>query len=138
MAPPFIGAYVGTKHAIEGLSHSLRRELQLHGIDVIIIGPGAVNTPIWDKESAQEMSRYEGTEYAPSMRTFQQQMVGQGKAGYTPEKIGQLIHKVFEQKNPKARYAIVPDPIPNWIIPSILPDRWLDKLIGKSLGLLAK
>jgi NAD(P)-dependent dehydrogenase (short-subunit alcohol dehydrogenase family) len=137
VAPPFLGAYVGTKHAIEGLSHSLRRELQLHGIDVIIIGPGAVNTPIWDKESAQEMSQYEGTKYAPSMRTFQHQMVSQGKAGYAPEKIGQFIYAVFERKNPKSRYAIVPNPIPNWIIPRLLPDRWLDKLIGKTLGLLS-
>lgn len=138
VAPPFIGAYAGSKHAIEGLSHSLRRELQLHGVDVIIIGPGAVNTPIWDKESAQDMSRYAATEYAPSLRTFLKQMVSLGKAGNSPEKIGQLIHQVFELKHPKTRYAIVPDPIPNWIIPRILPDRWLDKLIGKNLGLLAE
>ncbi len=45
IASPFIGAYAGSKYAIEGMSHSLRRELQLHDIDVIIIGPGAVKTP---------------------------------------------------------------------------------------------
>jgi NAD(P)-dependent dehydrogenase (short-subunit alcohol dehydrogenase family) len=40
IAAPFIGAYVGSKHALEGMSHSLRRELQLYGIDVILVGPG--------------------------------------------------------------------------------------------------
>jgi short-subunit dehydrogenase len=32
---PFIGAYAGSKHALEGMSDSLRRELQLHDVDVI-------------------------------------------------------------------------------------------------------
>jgi NAD(P)-dependent dehydrogenase (short-subunit alcohol dehydrogenase family) len=138
IAAPFIGAYAGSKHAIEGMSHSLRRELQLHGIDVIIIGPGAVNTPIWDKESAQDMSKYAETEYGKSIQTFQRYITSLGKAGYSPEKVGRFIRKIFELQNPKARYAIVPNPIPNWFLPLALPDRWLDKLIGKTLGLLPK
>src|SRR5215510_4870930 len=46
---PFLGAYVTSKHGLEGFSETLRRELMLYGIDVIIIGPGAIATPIWDK-----------------------------------------------------------------------------------------
>jgi NAD(P)-dependent dehydrogenase (short-subunit alcohol dehydrogenase family) len=46
---PFLGAYVASKHGLEGWSESLRRELMLYRIDVIIIGPGSVATPIWDK-----------------------------------------------------------------------------------------
>ncbi|MBW4581941.1 MAG: SDR family oxidoreductase [Tildeniella nuda ZEHNDER 1965/U140] len=136
IASPFIGAYVGTKHAIEGVSHSLRRELQLHGIDVIIIGPGAVNTPIWEKESAQETDRYAETEYAKSLQAFQQYATDIGKQGYSTEVIGRFIREVFETQNPKVRYAIVPDPVSNWILPRILPSRWLDKLIGRNFGLL--
>ena len=138
IAAPFIGAYAGSKHAIEGMSHSLRRELQLHGIDVIVIGPGAVNTPIWDKESAQDMSRYAETEYGKSIQTFQRYITSLGKAGYSPEKIGRFIRRVFELQHPKTRYAVVPNPISNWLLPLALPDRWLDKLIGKNLGLLPK
>lgn len=138
IAAPFIGAYAGSKHAIEGMSHSLRRELQLHDIDVIIIGPGAVNTPIWDKESAQDVSRFAGTEYFSSLQIFQRYITGLGKAGYSQEKIGRFIKKVFELQNPKSRYAIVPNPILNWVLPLALPDRWLDKIIGRNLGLLPK
>ena len=35
---PFVGAYCASKHALEGMSDSLRRELMLFGIDVIVIG----------------------------------------------------------------------------------------------------
>lgn len=138
IAAPFIGAYVGSKHAIEGMSHSLRRELQLHGLDVVIIGPGAVNTPIWDKESAQDMSRYAATEYAGSLEAFQRYITGLGKAGYSAEEIGRFIRKVFELKHPKARYAVVPNSFRNWILPLALPDRWLDRFVGRNFGLLPK
>lgn len=138
IAAPFIGAYAGSKHAIEGISHSLRRELQLHGIDVIVIGPGAVNTPIWDKESAQKTSRYAATEYGKPFQAFQRYFVSIGKAGYSPEAVGRFIRKVFEKQNPKTRYAIVPNPLPNWFLPLVLPDHWLDKLIGRNFGLLPK
>ena len=46
IAGPFMGAYCASKFGLEGLSESLRRELRLFGITVIIIGPGAVATPI--------------------------------------------------------------------------------------------
>jgi len=45
---PFVGPYAASKFAMEGYSQSLRRELMLYGIDVIVIGPGAIATPIWD------------------------------------------------------------------------------------------
>ena len=49
---PFMGAYVASKFALEGCSACLRRELMLYGIDVIVVGPGSVATPIWDKAEA--------------------------------------------------------------------------------------
>ena len=52
---PFMGAYATSKHGLEGLSESLRRELMIFGIDVIIVGPGMIKTPIWDKVRKQSM-----------------------------------------------------------------------------------
>ncbi|MDV2991514.1 MAG: hypothetical protein N4J56_001168 [Chroococcidiopsis sp. SAG 2025] len=138
LAVPFLGAYVGSKHAFEGISHSLRRELQLYGIDVIIIAPGAVSTAIWDKESAQDVSKYLTTDYAESVTTFQKHFVQQGKKGYPPEVFGKFIRKVFETPKPKTKYAIVPNLLLDWIIPNTLPARWLDRIIGRKLGFFQK
>lgn len=138
LAVPFLGAYVGSKHAFEGISHSLRRELHLYGIDVIIVAPGAVSTAIWDKESAQDISKYLTTDYAESATTFQKHFVQQGKKGYPPEVFGKFIRKVFETSKPKTKYAIVPNLLLDWIIPTALPDRWLDRIIGRKLGFFQK
>ena len=44
---PFLGPYAASKHALEALSHSLRRELLPHGIQVVIVGPSGIKTPLW-------------------------------------------------------------------------------------------
>src|SRR6201991_2997030 len=41
-ANPFLGPYNASKFGLEGLSESLRRELMLFGIDVVVVAPGAV------------------------------------------------------------------------------------------------
>lgn len=35
--------------ALEAVSDSQRREPIIFGVDVIVIGPGAISTPIWSK-----------------------------------------------------------------------------------------
>jgi NAD(P)-dependent dehydrogenase (short-subunit alcohol dehydrogenase family) len=138
VAAPFMGAYAGSKHALEALSHSLRRELLLHDIDAIAIGPGPIVTPIWDKDSAQDLSRYDSTEYYSILETFQKYFLQVGKNGCPSAKVGEFIRIVFETKHPKTRYAIVPNPLINWYLPRFLPDRWLDRLIGDRFGIIRR
>src|SRR5580704_2060991 len=56
--PPFLGSYSASKFGLEGMSESLRRELMMFGIDVIIVAPGAVATPIWDKAEQVDVTQY--------------------------------------------------------------------------------
>ena len=134
IASPFIGAYAGTKHAVEGISDSLRRELLLYGIDVILIEPGAVRTEIWDK-GASQAGRYIETDYAEPLDRFRRYAEGLAKGGYSPEEFGRYVRKVFEKKRPRARYAIAPGKFSNFTVPRMLPDRWLDRLIARNFGL---
>lgn len=132
---PFMGAYVASKHALEGWSECLRRELMLYGIDVIIVGPGAVATPIWDKAEAIDLSPYRTSEYRDALLKFREQMLRDGRRGYAPERIAASVWTALSVRRPRTRYAVVPRRLINWTLPGILPSRLLDQLIGRFLGL---
>jgi NAD(P)-dependent dehydrogenase (short-subunit alcohol dehydrogenase family) len=138
VALPFLGAYAASKHAIEALSDVLRRELQIWGIDVIVIQPGAVNTSIWDKGEKEDLSRYDHTAYGPLLDLFRKSFTAYGRAGLAPEVVGRFIQRVVETPRPKARYALVGDYITGWMLPRVLPDRWLDKMLAARTGLSAQ
>ncbi len=135
-AAPFVGPYSASKFALEGMSESLRRELLLFGIDVIIIGPGAVKTQIWAKAEEVDITPYANSPYYPSLVKFRDYFLASGKTGLTPERLGRSIEKALTAKNPKVRYAVVGKRLTNWTIPQRLPKRFLDRTIGKAVGLL--
>jgi NAD(P)-dependent dehydrogenase (short-subunit alcohol dehydrogenase family) len=135
---PFLGAYAASKHALEGLSESLRRELMLYGIDVIIVGPGAVATPIWDKADKVDLSMYENTDFAEAARRLQKYMVEDGRKGYPPEKVGEVVWQALTTSKPRVRYAVVPGNPVSQIIQSLLPKRVIDGIIARNLGFKSK
>lgn len=134
VASPFLGPYSASKFALEGLSESLRRELLIYGVDVIIIAPGAIATPIWDKADALDVSRYVNTPYKASLDLVKKYMVGLGQKGLPPERIGEVVHTALTTTSPKTRYIVTPEPLTNWL-GNNLPKRMLDNTIAKRLGL---
>jgi NAD(P)-dependent dehydrogenase (short-subunit alcohol dehydrogenase family) len=135
IASPFLGFYSASKFGLEGLSESLRRELILFGIDVIIIGPGAIVTPIWQKSEAGIAERFRHTAFADALDRFQKYSLKEGASGYPPEVIGKTVWRVLTIPRPKVRYAIVPNRLTNWIIPRLIPMRILDKLVAQFMGI---
>jgi hypothetical protein len=131
---PFVGPYNTSKFALEGLSESLRRELMLYGVDVIVIAPGAIATPIWDKADALDISAYEKTPYGPSVSKVKSYMTEMGRKGLAPEKIGEVVHTALTTAKPKTRYIVTPDPLQNWLSNN-MPRRMVDQAIAKQLGL---
>jgi NAD(P)-dependent dehydrogenase (short-subunit alcohol dehydrogenase family) len=131
---PFLGAYAASKHALEGLSESLRRELMLYGIDVIIVGPGSVATPIWDKAEQVDLSAYAGTDYVDAAQRVQKYMIEDGRRGYPPEKVGEVVLHALTTPRPRVRYSVVPGSAINRIIQMLLPKRMIDNIIAKNLG----
>jgi NAD(P)-dependent dehydrogenase (short-subunit alcohol dehydrogenase family) len=137
-ALPFISAYAASKFALEGYSEGLRRELIPFGVDVIVIGPGAVKTAIWDKGLSFDQKRYANTAYAPILPRFTEAVAQQAAGGLPAEDVGKLIWKVLTDAKPKTRYAILRDRFSGWIMPNILAPRTLDAIIAKRFGMTGK
>jgi NAD(P)-dependent dehydrogenase (short-subunit alcohol dehydrogenase family) len=132
---PLMSAYSASKHAIEGLSEGLRREMMLFGSDVIIVAPGAVKTPIWSKADEVDVSGYRNSPFFPALEKIRKLMLRFAENGLPPEKIAEVIADALTSASPKVRYSITPDPMRH-IITAVLPKRTVDKIIAKRLGLM--
>lgn len=106
----------------------------LYGIDVIIVAPGAIVTPIWDKAEQIDATAFVGTEYEQAARGFQTQMVADGKLGLPPEAVGKVVLTALTTGKPKTRYAVVKNPLVNWTIPRLMPPRIVDQIVASGLG----
>ncbi len=133
-AYPFMGPYAASKHALEALSDSLRRELLIYGVDVIVIQPGNIATPMWEK-SRGISTDYSHTDYAPILKHIDTVTIG--KHALPVSKTTDRIIKALTKRRPRARYVIPDDWIRFWIAPRLLPDRVFDFFVDRHLNLAA-
>lgn len=136
LASPFLGAYTATKHAVESLTDSLRRELVVYGIDAIAVGPGAVKTPIWSKADARDpTAAYSGSPWAGAIARFWASMLEAGETGLPAGRVAAVIETALSSRRPKARYAPVPNRLVNFTLPLLLPRRMVDRAFWKRFGM---
>lgn len=131
---PLVGAYAASKHGLEGFSESLRRELMLFGIDVIIVGPGSVATPIWDKAEQADTSLYANTEYVEPARRVREYMLRNGRNGFPAEEVGEVVLHALTTPRPRVRYAVVRGRFLRRLMLWFAPKRVIDNFIAKNFG----
>lgn len=134
-AMPFLGPYSASKFGLEGYSESLRREMMLFGIEVVVIGPGPVKTPIWDKAEEIDMTPYENSPYRKILERFQKVFIGQGREGFPADRLGELIYTALSTPKPKVRYEAVKGRLLEKVMLRVASPRALDKMIARMLGL---
>lgn len=133
-ALPLAGPYAASKFAVGGLSEALRRELMLFGIDVVIVAPGAVVTPIWGK-SDDRVAAFANTPYAAAVGRMKAFMTAIASKGLPPERIGEAVMTALTAPKPKTRYTLAPNPFQQFLS-TRLPKRLVDRTIAKQIGLL--
>jgi NAD(P)-dependent dehydrogenase (short-subunit alcohol dehydrogenase family) len=131
MALPFLSPYTASKFAVRGWMDALRIELAPQGIKAILIEPGAIATPIWDKGTAAVDAHLEGlTE--DQKRRYATQLDGGLKAAamaekhaISPERCAKAIEHALTSPRPRGRYLVGPDARLQAVI-AAMPTRALD------------
>ena len=129
---PGVGAYTASKFGLEGLSHSLRRELMRYGVDVVIIGPGPIKTEIFDKIDRKFLESLKKSDYANAAKSIPRRMKNAKKIAFPAEEVGKLIFNALHDPNRKTRYTITPNRMMYWTLPMLITDRMLDRMVGKT------
>lgn len=133
---PLMGAYSASKHAVEALSDALRRELKHWNIQVSIIEPGMVATPIWEtsiNRSNELMDHLPVDGRKLYENFFKAKLNGiekNLKMATQPVDVYKAVLDAIESLNPKTRYLVGKDAkIGNLL--RRLPDKWFDTLLLK-------
>jgi NAD(P)-dependent dehydrogenase (short-subunit alcohol dehydrogenase family) len=130
IAPPFGGPYAASKFALEAISDSLRRELLPFGILVVLIQPGSIVTPIWDKLEGMGLERFRNTPYAPVLPRVLERSLQAGRRGLPPERVADAVLRALTSPRPPTRMLVVRRP---WLtrLMRLLPDRWVDRAVAR-------
>ncbi len=136
---PFNGPYAASKHAIEALGDALRGELHSSNIDVSLIEPGSVKTPIWGKAQetahAWEVPPELQREYGRVPAAFAKVLTDTERRGVTPEQVAAVIERALTARRPRARYLVGRDARGMVLAHSLLPTRVFDRVLRRVLGI---
>lgn len=136
VALPLLGPYAASKHAMEGLTDSLRRELRPAGIEVSIIRPGPIATEIWERgnnkadellERMPEAAEHYGPAIAAARAGAQERL----KEAIPPSEVAEVVAHALTSDRPRTRYLVGPRTRIMALMATVLPDRWLDRLIHR-------
>jgi len=141
VALPLLGPYNASKFALEGLSDSLRRELLGQGIDVVLVEPGGVRTPIWQKgrDAADALVARVPPEaerlYGRLIAALRKETARiENERGLPPGAVAEAVGEALTSRRPRTRYLVGRDAKSRAWAATVLPDRVLDRLIARALS----
>jgi NAD(P)-dependent dehydrogenase (short-subunit alcohol dehydrogenase family) len=112
MSVPFLSPYAASKFAVRGWMDSIRLELAPQGVKVVLIEPGAIATPMWDKGNAAADVYLEGLS-DDLKRRYAAQLAGGRKAAalaeshaIPPEQCAKVIERALTARRPHGRYLV--------------------------------
>lgn len=141
---PMVVPYGMSKHAVEALTDGLRLELAGTGIEAVVIEPGAVKTPIWDKgatllaEAAKTLPPIALERYGGTLRFFGKLMAHLNETGVPTDAVADAVVAALESPQPKTRYLVGRDARLRAFIIRFLPNRLADRLVLDRLRAMAR
>ncbi|HBO45884.1 MAG TPA: short-chain dehydrogenase/reductase [Planctomycetaceae bacterium] len=141
VAAPFLGPYAASKFALEAVSDALRGELRRWNIQVAIVEPGSVQTPIWakSKSTAQRLSDETSDEmrelYGQDIDAMQRAATGLADGAMPVRRVVAAVVHALTARRPKTRYPVGLDAKLAVLLLPRIPDRVCDWIVRRSLGL---
>jgi NAD(P)-dependent dehydrogenase (short-subunit alcohol dehydrogenase family) len=136
---PFLGPYSASKFAMRAWSDAARLELAPHGVRVVLIEPGAIATPMWEKGNAAADTMLDTLD-AEQKQRYAGQIVGARKAAALAERhaipvarCAKVVTKAVTIDKPRGRYLVGPDAWLQAAI-SVLPTPMFDAITRKIVG----
>lgn len=134
----FTAPYAASKHAIEAFGDALRVELRSSHVQVALIEPGSVATPIWDKSRVES----ERVSVPPELRqqyghvpaAMDKVLADTARRGVPPEQVAATIERALTSGRMKARYVVGRDAKAMLMLKRALPDHLFDALARRALG----
>jgi NAD(P)-dependent dehydrogenase (short-subunit alcohol dehydrogenase family) len=138
VAMAFTAPYAASKHAIEALGDALRVELASSKVQVALVEPGSVATPIWDKarESGDQVTvpPQLQKEYGNVPAAMDKALKDTAKRGVPAEQVAQTIERALTSRRMKSRYVVGRDARAMIIARGLLPDHVFDRVAKRVLG----
>jgi NAD(P)-dependent dehydrogenase (short-subunit alcohol dehydrogenase family) len=135
---PFLGAYAASKHALEAVTDALRVELRPFGIDVAIVEPASIATPIWSKGGENVQRLLEGlppdvlTLYGERMTAFRSAAAAAAQRAEPADDVAKAVEHALTADRPKTRYVVGRDARRRSRLER-LPDRLRDRVYERVL-----
>jgi NAD(P)-dependent dehydrogenase (short-subunit alcohol dehydrogenase family) len=137
-ALPFLGAYAASKHALEAIVDTWRVELRPFGVEVSLVEPGSIRTPIWTKSAALADSLANGAPsqlgelYGDRIGVFRRVAAERGSKGASVEAVVDAVENALTWERPRTRRLVGRDAkIRSGI--ERLPDRLRDSVYERLL-----
>jgi NAD(P)-dependent dehydrogenase (short-subunit alcohol dehydrogenase family) len=135
---PGTGSYCGTKHALEAISDALRHEVRPFGIDVVLLEPGFVKTPLGQSAAARraedEAGPYAGYNAAVADVATSYTTGMLGTLACSPEAVAKVVQKALDAEGrPKARYRVARSAHLFMGLRKVLPDAAFDALLRSQM-----
>jgi NAD(P)-dependent dehydrogenase (short-subunit alcohol dehydrogenase family) len=127
MALPYASSYIATKFAVEGLSESMRYELEPFHIRVKLIEPGSISTEFGKGSMQMSVS----DTYRKSMNKFLNVFTKSSSKGARPEEVAKIIYRAANDASNRLRYLAKPGPF--FWMNRILPDAIWRRLLVKAM-----
>jgi NAD(P)-dependent dehydrogenase (short-subunit alcohol dehydrogenase family) len=137
-ALPFLGPYAASKHALEAIADTLRLELGPFGVDVSLVQPGTIKTPIWTKSAtvADELASGAPADlaglYGKRTAAFRKVAQRRGAKGASVEEVARAVEEALTMERPRTRKLVGIDAKVRSGIER-LPDRLRDRVYERVL-----